>query len=629
MAFVAAYDASKNVYLSESGPGAGSNSRHAAPQLWPPASIEYSATHRADKVAVVDGAHTITYGQFAIDAGLLATCLRAMSVGPEAVVGICLNRSIDRLVAMLAVMQAGGAFLPLDPAWPVERLRTILRDAGTALIIGPADLRAQIGSGHRWLAFDHAAAPMASFTAPENDAASEPERLAYVIYTSGSTGSPNGVEITCGNLRHLIGWHLDEFGLSENDRVSHVAGLGFDAAQWEIWPSLSAGATIVLADDAVRTSVPLLQDFLIAQRISVAFAPTVLAEGLLAADWPADTDLRLLLTGGDALQGRPRAGLPFAVINNYGPTECTVVATSGRVASNEDLPRPDIGRPIARTQIHILDPRGAHVADGVIGEFHIAGAGVGRGYRRRPDLTAARFLTDGCGSHGGRIFRTGDLGRRLPDGRLEFVGRRDNQEKIRGFRVAPEEVEACLAHHAGVAACAVAGYNDAARQRQLAAYIVPRPDSVPSGGDLLEFLADRLPDYMCPAAFVRMSALPVNGNGKLDRASLPTPCIENALGAISFRVPATPTENRVACIIAELIGLPMVGAGDNFFLLGGHSLLGTQLVLRVRDVFDVEITLRQVFESQTVSGLASVIEARLLERLEQISEADAVRLLAS
>jgi amino acid adenylation domain-containing protein len=451
--------------------------------------------------------------------------------------------------------------------------------------------------------------------------------LAYIIYTSGSTGEPKGVEITHGNLLNLIDWHRARFGVTAADRAGHVAGLGFDAAVWEIWPYLCAGACVSLASEQVRMSAPLLRSWLVDQEITIAFVPTPLAEPLMTTTWPAGTALRFLLTGGDTLHDHPPPGLPFAVINNYGPTECTVVATSGEVPprlNGEALPA--IGWPIAHTRIHLLDERGDPVPDGAIGEIHIGGAGVGRGYRGRPDLTARSFVPDPfSGVPGARLYRTGDLGERLPDGQIAFHGRLDEQQKIRGHRVEPDEIARTLNRHPLVAASAVLARGGAPSDKELVAYVVPDAAAAPTAEALRRFLAELLPDYMIPARFVQLDALPLTASGKLDRQALPTPTADNALDQASYRAPATPTERRLAEIIGALLGTERVGANDNFFLIGGHSLLGTQVLLRAREAFGVDLTLRDLFEAGSVAQLAAVIEDLLIVQLEAMSEDEARR----
>ena len=578
-------------------------------------------------VALRCGPAEMTYGELDRRADRLAAHLVASGVKAESAVAVCLPRSFDQIVALLAAMKAGGAFLPLDPHWPAERLARLLDESGAAVLIAEPDLAATLSADGRFaICPDRGAAPGA-LEPSRPPAECPPAALAYIIYTSGSTGEPKGVEITHANLLNLIDWHQQTFMVTAGDRASHLAGLGFDAAVWEVWPYLAAGASVTLAPEAVRTSPELLREWLIAQRITVAFAPTSLAEPLMAAAWPADTALRLLLIGAETVHACPPPGLPFTVINNYGPTECTVVTTSAPLAPG-GTGLPPIGWPIAGMAVHLLDPQGRPVADGQVGEIHIGGAGVGRGYRHRPDLTAQCFLPDPfSGDPDARLYRTGDQGCRLPDGQISFRGRRDAQVKIRGHRIEPDEIAGILNQHPQVASCAVVA-RGGERDQRLVAYVLPAGPQAPTAEDLRALLARQLPDYMIPSGFVRLDVLPLTSSGKLDRAALPEPGPANTLDVIPFRAPATPLEKRLAAIVAEVLGAPRVGCDENFFLIGGHSLLGTQVVLRVREAFGIELTLLDLFEAPTVGRLAPVVERLLVAGLAAMSEDEAERRLA-
>jgi amino acid adenylation domain-containing protein len=583
------------------------------------------AKARPNAVALTAACGQITYDELNARADMLARYLRSLGVGREVLVGICLNRSFDQIVSILAVMKSGAAFLPLDPAWPANRLKSLLDDAQASVVItGVEHAEALTAEGRAAIVPDRDRAKIASAPSGEIAPSARREDLAYVIYTSGSTGEPKGAEVTHGNLLNLIFWHRSAFGVSASDRASHLAGLGFDAAIWEVWPYLTAGASVTLIEDSVRNAPDLLRRFIIDEKINVAFVPTALAEPMIAADWPADTALRFLLTGADTLHGRPRATLLFSLINNYGPTECTVVATSGPIdatADTKDLP--PIGMPIANTKIYLLDENRAPVAAGDIGEIYIGGTGVGRGYRNRDALTAEKFLPDPFRqSPGARMYRTGDLGRLRPDNQIGFHGRIDNQEKIRGHRVEPEEITAVLGRHPQVMACAVVARAGEHGDKQLAAYVVPG-EGVSSANELYEFLAALLPDYMIPSVFVRIDALPLTTSGKLDRKALPAPGADNALGRTESRAPQTPTEICLAAIVASVLNVPQIGIDDNFFMTGGHSLLGTQVVMRARDDFGVDLTLRHLFAAPTVAKLAAMIEKLAFEKVAAMSGAEA------
>jgi amino acid adenylation domain-containing protein len=444
-----------------------------------------------------------------------------------------------------------------------------------------------------------------------SDPRTGPESLAYVIYTSGSTGRPKGVEITHANLASLVDWHNAAFGVTAADRSSQVAGLGFDAAVWEIWPPLAAGAALHVADDATHRSPQLLQDWLVAQQITVAFAPTLLAEQLMAVEWPAHTALRTLLTGAERLNRRPLPGLPFTVVNNYGPTECTVVATSGEVAPEGDHPGPpSIGRPLPGTVALLLDEALRPVAPGEPGELVLAGPHVGRGYRHDPQRTAERFVTvsteDGTTV---RAYRTGDRVRRLDDGRLLFLGRLDDQVKVRGYRIEPAEITSWLTQAPGVGAGAVTvlGDDSGEGERELVAYVVPSGGEAPAAADIRAFLAAQLPDYMVPAHVVTLDALPTTPNGKLDRAALPRPAVAEDPAASPAGESTDDVQAWLGELIAGLLNLPEVGVDDNIFLLGGHSMLAMQVVSRIRQQYGVKLSLRQLFRGPTVSAIAAEV----------------------
>jgi amino acid adenylation domain-containing protein len=589
-----------------------------APSATPDAVARAARTH-PDAPALIAPCGALSYAELDRRAGRVAAWLRSLGAGPESLVGLCLERSFDQLVVALGVWRAGGAFLPLDPAWPDGRLRMIVEDSACAVVIGrDSALERLAGVETPVVALDWHSIP----SEPSEPAAVAPDSLAYVIYTSGTTGRPKGVEVTHANLAHLIEWHNDAFAVTAADRGSHLAGLGFDASVWEVWPYLSAGASVVLAPDDVRTSDVRLRDWLVAEGVTVAFAPTALAQELIRRNWPSDTRLRCLLTGADRLLGRPRPGLPFDLVNNYGPTECTVVATSAVVPpAADETGLPPIGRPIGETVIRILDSGGTPVAPGEQGEIHIGGPSVARGYRHQPGMTAERFVADPLGPPHARLYRTGDLGSWREDGQIAFHGRLDDQAKVRGHRVEPEETAVVLRGHPALRSAAVVAAPGPDGDR-LVAYVVPAEEAV-SAETLRDFLGETLPDYMIPAAFVRIDSLPLTANGKLDKSALPEPSDDNALDSAGFAAPQTPAEERLVEILEEVLGRGKVGIDDNFFLLGGHSLLGTQVVLRAGEAFGVELTLRDLFQAPTVSRLALRIEELLMQMLDEMSDDEA------
>jgi amino acid adenylation domain-containing protein len=528
-------------------------------------------------VADVADVARLTYGELNRRANRLAHRLRKLGVGPEDVVAVRIPRSPELIVAVLAVLKAGGAYLPIDPAHPAERTRYVLDDAGARLLLTGEDVDA---------AGESAEDPGVEVT---------PDHLAYVIYTSGSTGAPKGTELRHAGLSNLCAWHRRLYGVGPDDRSTLVAGPGFDASVWEVWPYLAAGAAIHLPAAGTVTSPPALAAWLAEQRITFSFLPTPLAEAVLAEPLPAGLALRALLTGGDRLHRRPPAGAPFLLVNHYGPTECTVVTTAGAVEPAGDR-LPALGGPIANTRVYLLDRALAPLPAGVPGELCVAGVSLARGYRRRPALTAERFVPDPFGEPGSRLYRTGDLARRLPSGELEFLGRIDHQVKLRGVRLELGEIEAVLAQHPEVRQAAVL-----LREGRLVAYVGG------TGGEmaLRSFLAARVPEAMVPSGWAFLDALPLTPNGKVDRRAL----ARIAPAAAEAAALRTPTQEMLAGIWAGLLGVERIGARDGFFALGGHSLLATRLVSRLRDLFGVELPLRAVFEQPTLEALAAAVDA--------------------
>jgi amino acid adenylation domain-containing protein len=576
-------------------------------------------------IALRDGAAELTYGQLNERADRLAKRLRELGAGPGGAVAICWKRSFDQIVAELATMRAGAAFVPIDPKWPDERVQHIVSDCGAAVFVAPKDLSDRIATTA--VAVDISDLGDDDSEGSERmDLAAEKD-LAYIIYTSGSTGVPKGVEITHANLNHLIDWHLEAFGVTASDHATHLAGLGFDAAVWEVWPYLSVGASISLADDMVRIDSLSLQQWLIEQGVTISFVPTPVAEPMLAMDWPRETRLRALLTGGDTLHAAPKAGLPFRVFNNYGPTECTVVATYGEVKPDTDG-LPSIGKAIKGTTVYLLDEKLVPVADGEVGEMYLGGNGVGRGYRNLAAQTASSFLDDPFAPAGGRMYKTGDMAKLLPGGEIAFLGRVDGQEKIRGNRIELDEIVSVLQRHESVASNVVVARNDAGEEKHLVAYVKFVDDALPSVKELQEFLSASLPSYMIPAKFVRLETLPLTSNGKVDRNILPSPSESNLLAEASSREPQSELEETLLQLVRGLLKTNDVGVDDDFFLIGGHSLLGTQLVLRAREQFGVMLTLRDLFEAGTVAGLAARIEELILEEVNAMSEDEAARIVS-
>jgi len=594
--------------------------------------ISRQATENPDHIALGDSSMQLTYGELDNRANQLAHRLKKLGVAANTAVAVCVRRSPLAALASLAVMKAGAAYLPIDSNYPRERLSFILSDSRTSIVLSDSTVAGKLPEGNwRLLLLDRE--DLAGRT-PDALEATEisPDHLAYVIYTSGSTGTPKGVEITHANLMNLVCWYQKAFAVTSDDRATQLTSLGFDAAVAELWPHLAAGASVLFTPEEVRSSPELLRDWFIDQEITLAFVPTALAERLITLDWPIITRLRLLLTGADTLHHYPHPGLPFALINNYGPTEATVMATSGRVVATEaaeEEQRPSIGRPIDGAEIYIVDESLNPVPRGEIGELCIGGAGVGRGYVNSPELTAKKFVPDPfMNNPGARLYRTGDRARWLPDGQIEYIGRVDNLIKIQGYRIEPNEIISVLDRHPAILASAVVARWDGMENPRLVAYIVlDGAQRRPTITELRELVRSRLPAYMMPAIFIVMPDLPMNTNGKLDREALPAPVAANVLPDENYLAPRTVLEAKLSALVANLLGVAQVGVNDNLFLIGGHSLFGTQLIARMRDNFGVELPLRSVFESPTPALLAQEIERLMATKIGAMSEDEIQRAL--
>ncbi|WP_041754829.1 non-ribosomal peptide synthetase [Mycetohabitans rhizoxinica] len=575
--------------------------------------FEAQVEHTPEAMALVYEEQTLSYAELNARANRLAHQLIELGVMPDARVAICVQRSPAMVVGLLAILKAGGAYVPLDPSYPGERLAHILADAAPNIVLADAAGRAALGGAAltdrtvldpNWLPAQAETNPVVPDLASRH--------LAYVIYTSGSTGMPKGVMVEHRSIARLVinNGYLD---VGAADRVALAANPAFDASTFEVWaPLLNGAAAVVISRDTVLNPAAFAQT-LQEQRISILWLTVGLFNQLFIELGPVFPQLKALIVGGDALdanvvaqvlQGTP----PQQLINGYGPTESTTFTTTYRIdAIREDTLSIPIGRPIANTQIYLLDAYKQPVPLGAVGELYIGGAGVARGYLNRPELTAERFVRDPFVDEAdARMYKTGDLARYLPDGNLEFLGRNDHQVKIRGFRIELGEIEACLAQHAQVRDAVVLAVGEGPDKR-LVAYVVAEPDDA-LAGMLRTHVAAALPEYMVPSAFVRLDALPLTPNGKLDRRALPAPSAD-AFAHQAYEAPQGELEIMLAEIWTELLGVEPVGRHDNFFALGGHSLLAVRLMNRVA-ALGITLPLATLFAAPTLAGLAAVLEAQ-------------------
>jgi amino acid adenylation domain-containing protein len=566
--------------------------------------FEAQAARRPQAIAVSDGEREMTYAELDARANQLAHHLLALGVRPEAFVALAVRPGFDQLVGMLATMKAGGAYLPLDPGQPGDRLAFLLADAGASVLLTRKGLGADPGPA-RVVRLDADRALISSRPTHRPGVRLTGDATAYAIYTSGSTGLPKGVAVPHRCLSNVIEFQREAFGLSADSRVLQCTSVWFDASLSEIWITWAAGARLVLRSG--RLAGDELADEIVRHGITqLAVVPSALAT--VPARQPPT--LRTIILGGELITpGLANTWSPGrALFNVYGPTEAAICATVFRCDREVSAP-PPIGTPIANTWIRLLDERLRPVAPGAVGEIYLGGAGVARGYLNRPGQTAARFVADPYGAPGERLFRTGDLARCRPDGDLEFVGRSDDQVKIRGFRIEPGEVEAALASYPRVREVAVGVREEAGGDRRLLACIVPQAGPRAPEAEFLAGLREharrQLPGYLVPSEFAVVDRLPLTPIGKIDRRSLAA--VAPAAGPDGS--PPNQGEERIRRIFADVLGRDGVGADDGFFDLGGHSLLAITLLNRIDDATGVRMRLAEFFERPTPAGVAARVLA--------------------
>jgi amino acid adenylation domain-containing protein len=591
--------------------------------------FEEQAARSPEAIAVVGAGRSLTYGGIDARANRLARCLCRLGARPGMLVGVCAGRSPDLLVALLGVLKAGAAYVPLDPSYPPARLAGMVEDARAGLLVVERSLLSRLPAGRARVVLLDDLDETDAFDGPTCAVEPSPSDLAYVIFTSGSTGRPKGVEVTHSAVVNLLTDLASRFGMAANDVFPALASFAFDMSVPELYLPLICGARVLLVDREVSSDGHRLLGELSAGGATLLHATPTTWSLLLEAGWNGDPAWRAFC-GAEPLPKALAERLFVAGVrplNLYGPTETTVWSTAGLLGPTE---RVTVGGPLTNTQVYVLDRKQRPVPEGIAGEVYIGGAGVARGYLRQPEMTAARFVPDPfANEHGSRMYRTGDRGCWRDGGVLELLGRADHQVKLRGYRVELGEIEAALAAHPDVNAAAAVIREIQPGDVRLVAYVVPAGPAAPMPDELAKWLRGRLPEYMTPSAYVTLAELPRGPAGKIDRRALPD-FGSASFAARKFVAPRTPVEETVAAVWADVLRSGPVGVTDNFFQLGGHSLLATRVLSSLRETYRVELPLSALFESPTVEGLASAISqarvarqdpARLHRLLERVTAA--------
>ncbi len=579
--------------------------------------FEAQVRRSPDAVAVVFEDTHLTYRQLNQWANQLAHHLRSLGVKPEVLVGICLERSLDMVVGILGILKAGGAYVPIDPAYPSERLAFILEDTQTPVIVTKAQLRQNLPEHQAQVVYlDSDSELIAQYSHTNLASQATIDNLIYTIYTSGSTGKPKGVLISHRNIYNQLHWRQTTFRLIEIDKVLQTISFSFDPSVWQIfWPLCFGAQLVVPRPGGTQDSVYLVQ-LIAQQQITVlALVPSLLRVLLEEKGIGECKCLRHLSCGGEALPGElierffERLNLDNVLHNVYGPTEASIDATFWTCQRGNNHSIVPIGNPIANTEIYILNEELLPVAIGEPGELHIGGIGLARGYLNRPELTAQKFIHNPFSNDSkARLYKTGDLARYLPDGNIEFLGRIDHQVKIRGFRVELGEIETVLLQHPSVEMTVVMDREDVVGDRRLVAYVLPHREHQPTIGELRSFLGQKLASYMVPSVFVILDTLPLTPNGKIDRHALPAPNQTRPDLEKAFVVPQDTTQLQLTQIWQEVLGIQAIGITDNFFDLGGHSLVALRLLVQIEQVFGKSLPLSTFLQAPTVEELAKILQ---------------------
>ncbi|MFC0532143.1 non-ribosomal peptide synthetase, partial [Phytohabitans kaempferiae] len=592
--------------------------------------FEAQARCTPEAVALRFEGASLTYAELDARANQLAHHLRGLGVGPEDRVGLAMERSADLIIAMLGVLKAGAAYVPLDPGYPAERLTFMVEDVAAPVILTVSGIADRLPpTPARTVLLDRDWPVVGQLPTTSPGVGVGPDSPVYVMYTSGSTGRPRGAIVRHRGVVRLVK-PIDYCKTDGDEVVAQSASISFDASTFEIWSCLLNGARLAIYPPG-ETSLRRLADFVAAESVTTLVLATGMFHEIVDADVEMLAGLRQIVVGGDVLSpvhcARVTDRAPdLQIINVYGPTECTSISTVHLVSDN---PSPDrrlpIGPPIANTRVYVLDEERRVVPVGVRGEVYIGGDGVGLGYLNRPELNAERFLPDPFVPSTERpaplLYKTGDLARWLPDGQLDFQGRVDTQVKIRGFRIEPGEVEAALVRHPAVAEAAVVVHGEGATRR-LVGYVVPESGGTVDVVELRAFVGRAVPEYMVPPVLMVLERLPLTPNGKVDRRALPAPEARAVVGA-EFAAPSSETEQVLANLWVDVLGVDRVGVRDSFFELGGDSILSIRVVARVREVFGVDLSPRELFNHPTIAELAETIEDKILAEIErELSEKD-------
>lgn len=590
--------------------------------------FEMQAARAPERLAVEFEDQRLTYGELNARANQLARYLRRQGVGPESLVGLFVERSVEMMVGLLAIWKAGGAYLPIDPGYPADRVRCILQDAQPLMLLTQERLGKRLeGQAGAVFCIDGDWQAAGSESAEDFESGVRDENLAYVIYTSGSTGKPKGVMIAHRAIGNRLLWMQSRFPLQADSRLLQKTSISFDASVWELFLPLISGATLVIARPGGHQDSAYLVRTIAERNITTLQLVPSMLQVLLEEPGVQDcTSLRDVFCGGEALPAALQAKfyslLKAELHNLYGPTEVSIDATFWDCEADDRQGIVPIGRPLDNVEVYLLDESQQLVPMGVAGEIYVGGAGLARGYVNRPDLTAERFIPEPfSGAPGRRLYRTGDLARHLPDGAIEFLGRVDHQVKLRGFRIELGEIEATLAAHALVERAVVVVQDDEPLSQRLVAYVVAHTGLDPDREQLRGFLEEKLPEYMLPSAFVFLDRLPLTPNGKIDRQALPR--VEDARAGIGggFEAPRTAVEELLAGMWAELLNVEKVGIHDNFFELGGHSLLAIRMNSRLQSAFQVEVPLDKLFEYPTVAALSGLVDSLVKSGRQETEEA--------